>query len=85
MLTRFAAYAGAMALLSACLGGGAGEFSAALGRKLQSERPAEVDLSTVTPLVWDELFAFDPYSLREDNCLTPAPGEPARALRRTRA
>ena len=70
-LIRFAAVAStALLLLSACFSGGAGEFSTALGKKLQSGRPAEVNLSTITPLHWDELFIFGPYSIREDSCRT---------------
>jgi hypothetical protein len=63
--------ASAMALLVACTSAEPdGEFSAALGRLVRSEKVREVDLANVLPLKWDELFAFGPYSTRETNCRT---------------
>jgi hypothetical protein len=59
----------ALFLLGACSSDrGIGAFSVALGAKLQTERPTEVDLSTVTPRPWEELFVFGPYTSRERNC-----------------
>ena len=43
-------------------------FSATLGQKLQTERPAVVDLASVAPFNWDEVFVFGPGSTRETNC-----------------
>jgi hypothetical protein len=43
-------------------------FSAALAQKLQTERPAVIDLATVAPFNWDELFVLGPGSTRETNC-----------------
>nr|WP_315228848.1 hypothetical protein [uncultured Albidiferax sp.] len=48
----------------------AGEFSSALGKLVRSESTRSIDLSTVSPLAWDELFVFGPYSLRENSCKT---------------
>lgn len=57
------------AVLPACSpSAGSGQFSSALWTKLQAERPAEVDLATVSGFAWDELFALAPYSQRDDNC-----------------
>jgi hypothetical protein len=64
-------FARALALASAlvaCAAEPAGEFSTALGKLVRSEKVQEVDLANVLPLVWDELFAFGPYSIRESNC-----------------
>jgi hypothetical protein len=56
-------------LLQACsLASRTGEFSATLGAKLRTERPSEVDLSTIGSERWEELFAFGPYTRREENC-----------------
>lgn len=54
--------------LTACTAGSEGQFSTALAKKLQAERPTEIDLATVSTIAWDELFIFGPYSVREDNC-----------------
>ena len=62
---------GAALLLHACNATEpVGEFSSALGKLVRSESTRRVDLSTVSPLAWDELFVFGPYSLREDSCKT---------------
>lgn len=56
-------------LLASCAPEDGGrQFSAALGSKLRTERPTEVDLATVASFAWDELFVFEPYSTRDDNC-----------------
>ena len=47
-----------------------GEFSSALGKLVRSESTRRIDLSTIYPLAWEELFAFGPYSRREDSCKT---------------
>ncbi len=47
-----------------------GEFSSALGKLVRSESTQRIDLATLSPLVWDELFVFSPYSNREDSCKT---------------
>ena len=54
--------------LAACTSGHSEQFSTALASKLQSDRPTEIDLATVSAIAWDELFIFDPYSTREANC-----------------
>jgi hypothetical protein len=63
--------AGAPLLLDACharepVGG----FSSALGERVRSEPTRRIDLSTISPLAWEELFVFGPYSLRADSCKT---------------
>jgi hypothetical protein len=45
-----------------------GEFSTGLGKVVRTDRAAEVDLSSVLPLEWNELYAFGPYSVRENSC-----------------
>ena len=45
-----------------------GQFGVTLGQKLQAERPAQIDLASVSTLAWDELFIFDPRSAKDDNC-----------------
>lgn len=45
-----------------------GQFGVTLGQKLQAERPAQIDLASVSTLAWDELFIFDPRSTKDDNC-----------------
>jgi hypothetical protein len=45
-----------------------GEFSSALSSEVRAEHAAEVDLSTLSQMPWDELFVFGPYSPREKNC-----------------
>jgi hypothetical protein len=45
-----------------------GQFGVTLGQKLQAERPALIDLASVSTLAWDELFIFDPRSTKDDNC-----------------
>ncbi len=55
--------------LCACSSDDSGrQFSATLGKKLRSDHVAEIDLATVGTFAWDELFVFDPYSTRDDNC-----------------
>lgn len=54
--------------LGACTSGGSEQFSTSLGRQLLAQRPQEVDLAAVSSIAWDELFIFDPYSARDDNC-----------------
>ena len=54
--------------LAACTSGSSEQFSTTLAHKLQSERPAEIDLATVSAIPWDELFIFGPGSTREANC-----------------
>lgn len=56
-----------LSLLSSCWRND-GEFSTALNNKVRVEQAAEVDLSTISQMPWDELFVFGPYSLRERNC-----------------
>jgi hypothetical protein len=60
----------AAVILSACGSKSSGEFSASLGEIIRSEKVREIDLATVSSLPWDELFAFGPYSMREDGCRT---------------
>jgi hypothetical protein len=48
----------------------AGEFSSALGNLVRSGTARQVDLSTLSPLAWEELFVFGPYSIREGSCKT---------------
>ncbi len=55
--------------LCACSSDDSGrQFSATLGKKLRSDHVAEIDLATIGTFAWDELFVFDPYSTRDDNC-----------------
>jgi len=56
-----------LALVAGC-SSSAGEFSVALGKRLQVERQPVVDLAKVTSLNWEELFIFGPYSIREESC-----------------
>ena len=63
-----ASLAFAALLLAACTSGSSQQFSTALANKLQSVRPTEIDLATVSAITWDELFIFGPYSMREANC-----------------
>lgn len=58
----------AMALVAAAPAQAAEGFSAALAQKLQTERPAAVDLGTVAPFNWDELFVFAPGTPRDASC-----------------
>ncbi len=59
-----------VSLIAGCGQKPAGQFSKALGVAVRTEKVQQVDLATLTPLVWDELYAFGPYSKREDNCRT---------------
>lgn len=61
-------FAGACLLGSMTCVAAEGQFSAALRAQLLAQRPAEIDLSTVGPFAWDEMFIFDPRSVRDDNC-----------------
>lgn len=62
---------GVASLLNACnVREPVGEFSSALGKLVRSESTRQVDLATLSPLAWEELFVFSPYSNREDNCKT---------------
>ena len=45
-----------------------GQFGVTLGQRLQAERPAHIDLASVSTLAWDELYIFDPRSTKDDNC-----------------
>jgi hypothetical protein len=66
--TLACAVAFTLALVAAAPARAAEGFSAALAQKLQTERPAAIDLGTVAPFNWDELFIFAPGTPREANC-----------------
>lgn len=67
-LVRHISIVASLLLVGGCFFSSAGEFSVALGKKLQAERQPVIDLAKVTSFNWEELFIFGPYSSREENC-----------------
>lgn len=51
-----------------------GQFSAALRTRLQAEPLTEIDLGTVNPFAWEDMYVFAPRTTREENCKTVAVG-----------
>jgi hypothetical protein len=61
--------AATMAILAACgLRPGSGELRLSLAEPVRRERLIEVDLASIRPFEWGELFVFGPYTTREAAC-----------------